>query len=131
MRKHTILWADDDPDDLLLMREILVKNEDKFNLIEVHDGKEALSFLDQAKADHKLPCLIILDINMPILDGKEALTRIKKDPALQDIPVVMFTTSNSELDKLFCQKMGTKMVTKPPSYTVLENTISGLLRLCV
>ena len=131
MRKHTILWADDDPDDLLLMREILVQSEDKFNLVEVNDGKEALSFLEAAKYDHSLPCLIILDINMPVLDGKETLTRIKKDPALQHIPVVMFTTSNSELDKLFCQRLGTKMITKPPSYTVLEKTITGLLNFCV
>jgi CheY-like chemotaxis protein len=130
MHKNTILWADDDPDDLQLMREVLLKTEKKFDIIEVNNGKEALDYLDKAKEEDLLPCLIILDINMPVLDGKETLSIIKKIDAYQSIPVVVFTTSESELDKLYCERMGTAMITKPPSFSSLESTVGKLLSYC-
>lgn len=130
MRKNTILWADDDPDDLQMMREILLKTENKFDIIEVNNGKEALDYLGKANEAGHLPCLIILDINMPVLDGKETLSIIKKTNAYQEIPVVVFTTSESELDKLYCERMGTAMITKPPSFSSLESTVGKLLSYC-
>lgn len=130
MRKNTILWADDDADDLQLMQEILGKSDHDFDIIEVNNGQEALAYLDKAKKEGHLPCLIILDINMPVLDGKETLSLIKKNPAYADVPVVVFTTSDSELDKIFCQRLNTEMVTKPPSFTSLEATIVRLLSFC-
>jgi CheY-like chemotaxis protein len=130
MPKNTILWADDDADDLQLMHEILEKSDHDFDIIEVQNGKEALTYLQKAKEKGCLPCLIILDINMPVLDGKETLSIIKKTPAYKDIPVVVFTTSESELDKLFCQRLNTEMVTKPPSFSTLEATVMRLLDFC-
>ena len=129
MKKNTILWADDDVDDLQMMREILMKNNKDFNLVEVGNGKQALEYLEN-KPDADLPCLIILDINMPVLDGKEALSFIKRNERLSDIPVVVFTTSASELDKLYCKRLGTEMITKPPSYTKLESVVVKLLEMC-
>ena len=129
MKKNTILWADDDVDDLQMMREILMKNNKDFNLVEVGNGKQALEYLEN-KPDADLPCLIILDINMPVLDGKEALSFIKRNERLSDIPVVVFTTSASELDKLYCKRHGTEMITKPPSYTKLESVVVKLLEMC-
>src|SRR4051812_1372985 len=130
MRKNTILWADDDPDDLQMMREILLKTENKYDIIEVNNGKEALDYLGKAKETGSLPCLIILDINMPVLDGKETLSIIKKIDDYQSIPVVIFTTSESELDKMYCERMGTAMITKPPSFSSLESTVGKLLSYC-
>ena len=127
MKKNTILWADDDMDDLQMMREILVKNHQEFNIIEVGNGKEALSFLEQALHSDHLPCLIILDINMPILGGKETLASIKAKEEFRSIPVVVFTTSESDLDRMFCEKFNTQMITKPPSYKKLEATIFKVL----
>ena len=95
MAKHTILWADDDYDDLQMMRDILSKKEENFELVEVHNGKEALEYLKQAKEQADLPCLIILDINMPVLDGKETLSIIKNTKEYSEIPAVVFTTSES------------------------------------
>src|SRR6185295_5420922 len=114
MKKNTILWADDDADDLQMMREILLKNNKDYNIVEVNNGKEALNYLSRAKENHALPCLIILDINMPVLDGKEALSLIKKNMDFQQIPVVVFTTSESELDRMYCKRFETEMITKPP-----------------
>ena len=127
MKKNTILWADDDADDLQMMREILLKNNKDYNIVEVNNGKEALNYLSKAKENHVLPCLIILDINMPVLDGKEALSIIKKDRDFQQIPVVVFTTSESELDRMYCKRFDTEMITKPATFSTLETTIVKLL----
>ena len=127
MKKNTILWADDDTDDLQMMREILVKNNQDFDIMEVGNGKEALYFLEEALNAGNLPCLIILDINMPVLGGKETLATIKSREEFKFIPVVVFTTSESDLDRLFCERYNTQMITKPPSYKTLEATIFKVL----
>ena len=127
MKKNTILWADDDIDDLQMMREILIKNNQDFDIREVSNGKEALTYLEQAQAAGNLPCLIILDINMPVLGGKETLATIKNREEFKFIPVVVFTTSESDLDRLFCERYNTQMITKPPSYKTLEATIFKVL----
>ena len=131
MKKNTILWADDDADDLMLMKEILLKNNRLYNIVEVRNGKEALDYLKISRENGKLPCLIILDINMPILDGKETLSILKKEEEFSSIPVVVFTTSNSELDKLFCKKFQVEMITKPPHFKSLENAVLRLLNFCI
>lgn len=130
MKRNTILWADDDMDDLMLMKEILQKNGKDYEIKEVRNGKDALGFLEQSQQQNNLPCLIILDINMPILDGKETLSIIKKQEEYKDIPVVVFTTSNSELDKLFCRRFQVEMITKPPHYKSLETAVLRLLEFC-
>ena len=130
MRKNTILWADDDADDLQMMREILIKNESSFEIIEVHNGKDALEHLQHLCESSSLPCLVILDINMPVMDGKETLSIIKQTQEYKSLPVVVFTTSDSELDKLYCKRLGVEMITKPPSFRTLESTVLKLLSFC-
>ena len=129
MKKNTILWADDDVDDLQMMREILTKNNKDFTLIEVGNGKEALDYLETSP-ESDLPCLIILDINMPVLDGKETLSLIKRNDKLKSIPVVVFTTSASELDRHYCKRLDTEMITNPPSYSRLASVVVRLLDYC-
>jgi CheY-like chemotaxis protein len=130
MRKNTILWADDDADDLQMMREILLKHSRNFEIVEAHNGKEALKYLEEANAANSLPCLIILDINMPVLDGKETLSIIKRSDGINHVPVVVFTTSASELDRMYCQRLGSEMITKPPSFSRLESVVIKLLDFC-
>jgi CheY-like chemotaxis protein len=130
MRKNTILWADDDADDIQMMHDILNQNRKHYELVEVCNGKEALDYLEAAHERNELPCLIILDINMPVLDGKKTLLTIKQSEVFSSIPVVMFTTSNSELDRMYCQKLGTEMITKPPDFKTLQTTVLKLLDLC-
>lgn len=131
MKNRHILWADDDVDDLMLMRHVLQDLEDNYNITEVHNGQEALEYLYNAKQTKMLPCLIILDMNMPVLDGKETLTRLKNDEELSQIPVVFFTTSNSQIDKLYCKHNGVEMITKPPKYSNLKEAVQKLLQYCM
>src|SRR5688500_2314997 len=98
--KHSILYAEDDPDDLFIVQQAFQVYDDAIDVIQAENGLQALGYL--AKLDGKaLPCLIILDINMPVMDGRETLIRLKNDEAYKDIPVVLFTTSSSNLDKDF------------------------------
>jgi CheY-like chemotaxis protein len=130
MKKRYILWADDDPDDLSLIKDILQKNNRDYDIVEAANGKQALSCLQQAKEEDNLPCLVILDINMPVMDGKQTLATIKRTEAFQELPVVVFTTSSSELDKHFCNSFNVEMITKPPSYHRLEHSVLRLLSFC-
>jgi CheY-like chemotaxis protein len=133
MKKRQVLWADDDMDDLMLMRHVLQDIGDEYDIKEVHNGREALDYLEAAKQDSQdscLPCLIILDMNMPVLNGKETLSLIKKDEVLREIPLVFFTTSNSELDKMYCKRFGVEMITKPPRYNNLKEAVKRLLEYC-
>ena len=131
MKHRHILWADDDIDDLMLMRHVLQDLGDDYNIAEVHNGQEALDYLQAAKQSKTLPCLIILDMNMPVMDGKETLAKLKKDEDLKDIPVVFFTTSNSQMDKLYCKHNDVEMITKPPQYANLKEAVQRLLRFCL
>ena len=128
MGRKYILWADDDVDDLMLLRHVLQDIGEEYDIREVNNGSAALEYLAEKKASKDLPALIILDMNMPILNGKEALHLIKKDEVLKNIPVVFFTTSSSELDKLFCKRFNVEMITKPPKYENLKATIKNLLK---
>lgn len=129
-KSRHILWADDDTDDLMLMRQVLHELGDNYNIKEVHNGKEALDYLREGKDSKSLPSLIILDMNMPVMDGKETLARLKKDDDLREIPVVFFTTSNSQMDKLYCKHQGVEMITKPPQYANLKEAVQKLLKYC-
>ena len=102
-RPVTLLLAEDDPDDCLLARQALEKSQLISDLRCVEDGEELLDYLRRRGkfADPKQsprPGLILLDLNMPRKDGREALREIKNDPKLRAIPIVALTTSKSEED---------------------------------
>jgi CheY-like chemotaxis protein len=130
MKKHTILCVDDDADDLLLLHETLQELQQDFVVVEARNGRQALDILQKSKNTAELPCLIILDINMPVLNGKETLTYIRKEEAFKSIPIVVFTTSGSTSDKVFCNLYGVEMITKPPNYQSFKTVVQKLLEFC-
>jgi len=97
-----ILMADDDDDDFLLTQKALSESKLLNRLYHVKDGEELLEYLRSEgryeDSTYERPGVILLDLNMPRKDGREALKEIKSDPDLQDIPVVVFTTSKAEED---------------------------------
>src|SRR5689334_16301632 len=114
MKKSFILWADDDEEDFNMIKDVLEELNLPFDVVEVNNGREALNTLLKSRQTGNLPCLIVLDINMPVMDGKETLSLIKGTNVFKDIPVVVFTTSSSELDKMYFRKFQVEMLTKPP-----------------
>src|SRR5438045_8729504 len=127
MEQRDILWVDDDPDDLELMRSVLQSAEFDYRVKEASNGREALDYLNRLKQRNLFPCLIILDMNMPVMDGRETLRKLKEDEILRKIPVVVFTTSQSAMDQLFCQRFQTEMITKPFTFDSLRNVVERLL----
>jgi CheY-like chemotaxis protein len=128
--KHTILYAEDDLDDLFMIRQAFEQFDGTTQIVNATNGFEALEQLNEAKAEKNLPCLIILDINMPGMNGREALIRIRQSEDFKNIPVVLFTTSSSELDKVFAKKWGAEFITKPLIFSELEALAKRFVALC-
>lgn len=127
---RTVLLIDDDKDDLELLQQALNDIHADHQIIEAHDGVEGLSLLRQLIQKKELPCLIVLDINMPRMDGRQTLIEIKSDKILSGIPVVIFSTSSSALDKTFFEKYDTAYFVKPINVQELKNTASRLIHIC-
>lgn len=128
--KHSILYAEDDADDLFIIQQAFQKFHGEISIIHAYNGFEALEHLDTLAEKGTLPCLIILDMNMPRLDGKETLIQIKQSNALKNIPVVMFTTSSSNADRAFAEEWGATFITKPLVFSQLEALAKSFVNLC-
>ena len=113
MKSRYVIFADDDADDLELITGFFKQFNRDINVLEFKDGKEVLRFLDDFALNASTPMLIILDINMPRMNGKETLMAIRNHPNYQHIPVMLYSTSNDSRDKLFCQKFNASWVNKP------------------
>jgi CheY-like chemotaxis protein len=124
-----ILCVDDDADDQLMVFETIKDINPEARVATAVNGLEALHYLSNAKVKEELPCLIIMDINMPLMDGKETVARIKKEPRFDGIPIVLFTTSSSQLDRTFCEQYDIPFVTKPLSPKELHRVVKDILAL--
>jgi CheY-like chemotaxis protein len=102
--QRVVLCVDDDPDDRELICYTIGEIDPSIKIAHAEDGVEAISYLSRAKAEAALPCLVILDINMPRMDGKQTLAEMKKDTELKALPVVVFSTSNNPTDKMYCMR---------------------------
>ena len=127
--KKIILLVEDDPDDIYLIGEAIDECQLSARIFIVEDGEQMLDYLhnrgdytDPAVAPR--PDLILLDLNMPRKDGREALVELKQDPDLRSIPVVVLTTSSAEKDKNFSYDQGASgFVTKPVTFTGLKESV--------
>ncbi|HUR66655.1 MAG TPA: response regulator [Chitinophagaceae bacterium] len=128
--QHTILYVDDDPDDFQMLQEAIQKLDGRFHIVEATDGRKGLTRLQHMKITGKLPCLIILDINMPGMGGKEAYNSISTDDILKNIPVVILSTSSSDTDKNYFEGRNVEYITKPVEFTQLVNVAARLLHYC-
>lgn len=124
---HIILCVDDDADDLFFLTTAVQKANSALHTATASNGEEALRYLQGAGRTGLFPSLIILDINMPGLDGKQVLAQLKADPLFRNIPVVMYTTSSSLMDKTYCARYGVPMVTKPVRYEEIMASVQGML----
>jgi CheY-like chemotaxis protein len=131
-RGLTILMADDDADDRLLARLALERQGLHGVLRTVDDGEELMDYLRRRgpyadPAASPRPSVVLLDLNMPRMDGREALREIKADPALRQIPVVVLTTSQSQAEVFRSYDLGANsFVTKPVSFDALVEVMQSL-----
>lgn len=122
MKEHVILAVDDDPTNLQIVRDVLGRN---YTLQLAISGETALRFVEKRKPD-----LILMDLMMPVMDGKETLKRIRENPDNADIPVVFLTASQSVEEEIQCLNMGAAdFITKPIIPAVLERRVSRIVEL--
>ncbi len=134
VKSISILMADDDEDDRMMTKEALEEARLANDLRFVMDGEELLDYLYRRgkytdPADSPRPGLILLDLNMPKKDGREALKEIKADPNLKRIPIVVMTTSQAEVDIYRSYDLGVNsFITKPVSFEGLVYVVTMLAR---
>lgn len=131
LKTITILMADDDSDDRLMAKEAFEENKLANDLVFVEDGQELLDYLNcKGKYEGRqngIPGIILLDLNMPKKDGREALKELKEDPKFKRIPIVVLTTSKAEEDIIRSYDLGVNsFITKPVSFEELVHVIKEL-----
>lgn len=126
-RKY-ILYADDDMDDREMMEHAFL-TETEYTLLTFPNGEELLRFLREAE-DATTISLIVLDINMPILNGMETLKILKQDEVTKAIPTVMFSTSGSPKDRSEAAQLNTDVLLKPSSFNEVLNISKTMLGYC-
>lgn len=129
--KPILLIAEDDPDDRLLDEEVLRSFMDRLELCFVGDGEELMGWLSRGSRcgdpDLSQPKLILLNLNMPIKDGFQALSEIKRDPELKKIPVIVWTTASDENERRLCLQIGAESyLTKPSNFGELETALRNI-----
>jgi CheY-like chemotaxis protein len=128
----TVLMADDDPDDCMLVKDAFDECGLVCNINFVYDGVELFNYLNQSSPysdpeTSPFPNLILLDLNMPKKDGREALKEIKLNAAFRSIPVVILTTSISDMDIISAYHLGAaSYLIKPDSFERLVHLVKCL-----
>jgi CheY-like chemotaxis protein len=131
-QKRVVLMAEDDEDDLLLVKAALAASGLPVELRSVSDGEELIEYLSRRNRFANpclspMPNLILLDLNMPRKDGRQALAEIKANPNFEQIPVVVLTTSSDTSDIWACHELGAdSFVTKPNNFQALVNLLMAL-----
>jgi CheY-like chemotaxis protein len=126
-----ILLGEDDPDDQEMLKEVFTAIDTAFILFFVNNGSEVLSALGKLK-DDQMPCLIILDYNMPGLSGADILRELGTNERYKNIPKVVWSTSGSEKFRSVCLELGAvDYVLKPTDLPELEEIARYMLSLCL
>jgi CheY-like chemotaxis protein len=125
-----ILCGEDDKDDEDLLQEIFLSVDESFALVFVNNGRKLLSAVDQLP-DDGLPCLLILDYNMPELNGAEILKELKNNQRYDKIPKIIWSTSGGEIYKQLCLSLGAAdYVIKPSNVNDLTNIVRHMISYC-
>lgn len=125
----TILLADDDPDDQYLLKEAIVLVEPAVYVKVFNNGLELVNYLDGAQ--YMPPCLIVLDYNMPFVNGLQVLEKIVSDSQLRSIPTIVWSTSNSSLYENQCLTTGAlKYIVKPDNSRAFKEIAIQMVDAC-
>jgi CheY-like chemotaxis protein len=125
--KPQIIYIEDDIEDVELLQDVFEHIEFRCELIHFRDGVSALEFLEQSKDIRQLPDLILLDINLSKLNGKETFVCLKADKSFARIPVVVLSTSNLDTDKDYFKKYHVPYLIKPGDINRFKEEISIVL----
>ena len=128
-RRLRIMLVEDDPGDVLITTEALADSNVPYELTVVEDGEQALDYLNQRGAHEGVtrPDLILLDLNLPRVDGREVLAEVKAHPDLASIPVIILSTSDAEDDVLATYQLhANAYVTKPVDFDQFHQVVRSI-----
>lgn len=114
-RKPFILIADDDQEDRFLLHTAFEEIGRSDDIFLVENGMQVFNYLDASAQEDCIPSLIVLDLNMPLLNGMETLSKLKSDSRYRNIPVIIYTTSVHEVEKAKCLEIGAADFIKKPA----------------
>lgn len=126
----SILYVDDDPDDREFLFNAIININPNIEVILADNGLAALDYLKNIKNKKDLPGLIVLDLNMPLLDGRETLKRIKDDPMLSSLKIVVFTTGENPNEKQSFNELGIQYISKPFNIQFLHSIANQMIEIC-
>ena len=127
--KSVVLYVDDDADDILLVKESLERYPN-IELISFTDSHAFLKYIIDSKPFQRLPSLILIDINMPQLNGRELLAMLRSYEQLRKVSIVLYSTSQLNSDNHFAKSLDASFVTKPSSISKLDQLIDEILLGC-
>jgi CheY-like chemotaxis protein len=131
MEVWKILLVDDDPEDRAIIKDAMAMHNAEDFIHFAENGEQALDILEKSLPVHGVPCLVVLDLNMPRMNGLETLRQIKQHEKLNEIPVVIYSTSINPLEKEKCIRLGAlDFFTKPISFQESKETAQKLLSFC-
>ena len=126
-----ILYADDDFEDQEMLKEVVGKIDSNLNVVTTNGGCELLSYLETLQPGDSLPCLIVIDMNMPKMDGIEVLKQLKSLKTYLKLPVVIFSTSDNQATIQMAKTLGAiDYIKKPVSFDSFLQVAKQFLDLC-
>jgi CheY-like chemotaxis protein len=135
MKEHVppkyFLYADDDFDDRQTIAEMISKIDHNLKIVVVENGIGVLNYLKSLEQEDVFPCFILLDINMPLMDGFKTLELLKSNHSFKNIPVILFTTSSHSRDIELARRLGAEnLITKPFSHDGIEEITRRFASFC-
>lgn len=131
---HTLVMVDDDPEDILLVKTAVRRSDLPLDVISLYDGDSLFAFLhrelgESPPAQLTPPMIVLLDLNMPRLDGRKCLQKIKQNPLWADLPVLIFSTSDAPDDiRRSYELNANSYICKPDDPNTLDKILSAVYR---
>lgn len=126
-----LIYAEDDIDDREIFAEMMLRVNADIEVVTLENGRQVLDYLGELDEDAVLPCFILLDVNMPVMDGYRTLQKLKSQEAYRDITVIMYTTASHEIEKRKSAQFGaSKFITKPFRLAEIEDIVREFARYC-
>jgi CheY-like chemotaxis protein len=132
MKNKLILLVDDDQEDRFMIKDAIDSMDETVVMLCAENGEEAIRLLKNCSEEGEFPCVIVLDLNMPKMNGTETLRQIREQEDLKNIPVIIYSTSVNPIEKERCLKLGAHdYYTKPVSFAECNATAKKFLEFCI
>lgn len=127
-----VLIADDDSDDIEMLTAALKEVGSELNVLVADNGKSVMEQLKKAhaSADGAPPCVLVMDMNMPKMDGRETVVAIKSYDPFKNLPILLFSTAKNRTDELFAEKWNVRFFQKPDTLQGLNDVAKIIMTMC-